>query len=288
VSWSRLAFDALERGLVPLAPLQPRWALSAASALGSLRNRLSHRWPSPAQVRSLFPHLDRRSAERVAWAVGGCEARNRLLIARLRRTGLERLRPLTRAPAELSELRPPLVLGFFHVGAVHALGAAIEKLPGPVLMLRQGSLYTPRPPVVLETTEGDDQRRAAAFRRALVQLARGGFVVVALDIVPGPGFRVPCLGRTIELARGPFAMARLTGAPILPLVARWRRGGVEIEVGEALAGDPASGPGAWESALAASAGRWLERYLLESPAETGLGLLRTLLAGDPTLDPGAR
>ncbi len=150
-------------------------------------------------------------------------------------------------------------------------------------MLRQGSLYTPRPPVVLETTEGDDQRRAAAFRRALVHLARGGFVVVALDVVPGPGFRVPCLGRTIELARGPFAMARLASAPLVPLVARWRRNGVEVEIGEALAGGaPDSGAEAWESALAASAGRWLESYLLAFPAEIGLGLLRSLLAGDPT------
>ena len=289
MNWARRSFDALERGLAPLVVRQPGMALSAASALGSLRNRLSRRWPSPEQVQSLFPHLDRGSARRVAWQIGGFEARSRLLIASLHRSGLDEVRPLLAAPpAPLSALRPPLILGFFHVGAVHALGAAIERLPAPVLLLRQGSPYTPRPPVRLQTTEGDSQRRAASFRRALIHLAGGGFVVVALDIVPGPGFRVPCLGRKIELARGPFAMARLAGVPLVPLEARWRRNGVEIEIGEALAGgDSASGPEAWESALAASAARWLERYLLASPAEIGLGLMRALLAGDATPQPAA-
>jgi hypothetical protein len=280
VSWSRRSFDALERGLASLAPRQPRLAFSAASALGSLRNRLSRRWPSPEQVLSLFPHLDRREAERVSWKIGGFEARNRLLIGSLQRSGLDRVRPLLRPSRKLSELRPPLILGFFHVGAMQALGAAIERLPGPVLLMRQGSPYTPTPPVSLETTEGDGQRRAAAFRRALSYLSHGGFVVVALDVVPGPGYRVPCLGRRVELARGPFAMARLTGAPLVPLVARWRRSGVEVEVGEPLAKGPETEPDAWERALAASAAGWLERYLLESPAELGLGLLRALLSGE--------
>jgi hypothetical protein len=284
VSRPRRFFDALERGLATLVPRHPALAFSGASALGSLRNRLSRRWPSPEQVLSLFPHLDRREAEHVAWKIGGFEARNRLLIASLQRTGLEQVRPLVR-PSGISELRPPLILGFFHVGATEALGAAIERLPGPVLLVRQGSPYTPTPPVYLETTEGDGQRRAAAFRRTLSHLSHGGFVVVALDVVPGPGFRVPCLGRTIELARGPFAMARLTGAPLVPLAARWRRSGVEIEVGEALAGDPGTGSEAMERALAASAAGWLERYLLESPAELGLGLLRSLLAGEITSEP---
>jgi hypothetical protein len=280
VSWPRRAFDALEHGLAPLAARHPGLAFPAASALGGLRNRLSRRWPSPEQVQTLFPHLDRQSAERVSREIAGFEARNRLLIARLQRTGLERVRSLVRTPPELPELRPPLVLGFFHVGAAQALGAAIERLPGPVLLLRQGSPYAPRPPVHLATTEGDGQHRAAAFRRALAHLAAGGFVVVAFDVVPGPGFRVPCLGRTIELARGPFAMARITGAPLVPLVARWRRNGVEVEIGEALAGGLETDPKAMEVALAASAARWLERYLLESPAEIGLGLVRSLLGGE--------
>lgn len=270
--------------MAPLAAWHPRLALSGASALGSLRNRLSRRWPSPDQVRSLFPQLETGAASRVAWSIGALEARNRLLVDGIRRKGLGPVRPLVRTSAAFAALRPPLVLGFFHVGAVQALGAAIERLPGPVLVLRMGLLHTPLPPVEAVSTEGDDQRRAAAFQRALVHLDGGGFVVLALDLAPYPGLRAPCLGRTLELARGAFALARLTGAPLRPLVARWRRSTVEITVGEvlgeALAGDLASGPEARESDLAAAAARWLERYLLESPAELGLGLLRALLDGE--------
>ena len=222
MSRARRAFDALESGLAPLAPRHPRLAFSAAGALGSLRNRLSRRWPSPEQVQALFPHLDRRSAARVSRSIGGFEARNRLLIARLHRTGLERVRPLVAdTPGSSRSFARLSSWGSSTSEPCRPWDAAIERLPGPVLLLRQGSPYAPTPPVHLETTEGDGQRRAAAFRRALVHLSAGGFVVVALDVVPGPGFRVPCLGRTIELARGPFAMARLTGARSC----RWRPAG---------------------------------------------------------------
>ena len=274
------------QGLAPLAAEHPWLALSAASARGSLRNRLSRRWPSPAQVQALFPQLGPRAAARAAWGIGALEARNRLLIDQIRRAGLAPVRPLVRTPAAFAALRPPLILGMFHVGAVQALGAAIERLPGPVLLMRLGSPYTPSPPVEVASTEGNDQRRAAAFRRALAHLAGGGFVVLALDVAPAPGLRVSCLGRTLELARGPFALARLTGAPLRPLVARWRRSTVEVEAGEALDAGLAMGTEARESALAAAAARWLERYLLNSPAELGLGLLRALLTDELTPETG--
>ncbi|HTG34772.1 MAG TPA: hypothetical protein VLB76_17765 [Thermoanaerobaculia bacterium] len=271
MNWPRHTFDTLERGLAPLVARHPRMALPAASGLGALRNRLSHRWPSPEQIQTLFPQLAPRAAARVAWKIGALEARNRLLVEAIRRQGLEPVRRLMRPASEaFAALRPPLILGTFHVGAVQALGAAIERLPGPVLVLRLGALYSPSPPVEIVSTEGDDQRRALAFQRALAHLAGGGFVVLALDGSPGPGLRVPCLGRTLELARGPFALARLTGAPLVPLVARWRNSEVEAEVGAAIVGME-------EGALAASAARWLEGYLMAAPEEIGLGLVRALL-----------
>ncbi len=279
MSRARQAFDALEGGLAGLAERRPRLAFASAAAVGHLRNRLSRRWPSPEQVRTLFPGLDEWAAERVAWSIGGIEARNRILTGWMRKVGTGPAGPLIRTRASFSALHPPLILGFFHVGAVQALGSAAERLPGPVLALRQGLLHPTRPPVRIESTEGDDQHRAAVLWGARAHLDAGGFVVVALDVVPGAGIRVPCLGRTIELARGPFAMARLTGAPLVPLAARWCGGEVEIETGDPLAtaAPLAPTPEAWESALAVAAARWLERYLLGSPAEVGLDLLRAFL-----------
>ena len=276
-SLARRAFDLLESALPPLVPRAPRLAFGGAATLGALRNRISRRWPAPEEIRQLFPALDPATAARAARKIGGLEARNRIVASSLRRVGLDPLRPLVRIPATLAELRPPLLLGTFHVGTVHALLPALERLPGPVLALRQGLLATPRPPVEVVSTEGDEQRRAVVFQRALDHLGAGGFVILALDVTPGPCLRVPCLGRTLELARGPFALARLTGAPLVPLVGRWKQGNVEI-----LTGEPLQPAASGEQALAAAAAGWLERYLLESPEELGLGLLRTLL--DPPVD----
>lgn len=273
------SFDALELRLAALATRRPGAALASAGALGALRNRLSGRWPSPEQVRALFPTLGSRQAARVAWRIGGLEARNRVMAEVLRRAGLEPLRPLVRAPlADLASLWPPLILGTFHIGAVHALGPALERLPGPVLALRHGPLFTPRPPLALLTSEGDDQRRAAAFQRLLAHLTGGGFVAMALDVTAGATLPARCLGRSLPLARGPFALARLTGARVVPIVARWRRGGVEVALGGPLAADPALASTDREGALAAAAAGWLERYLTAFPAELGLGLLRILLS----------
>ncbi len=283
MSRARGVFDLLERRLPPFVAGRPRLAFAAAGALGSLRNRLSRRWPSPEQVQLLFPRLTRRDAGRIAWEIAGNEGRNRLLIEAIRRAGPAAVRPLVATSAEVfAPLRPPLLLGMFHTGAIQALNVAVERLPGRVLVLRQGALYPPVPPVAVESTDGDGQRRAAAFRRALLHLKEGGFVVLALDGVQGPGLPVSCLGHRLELARGPFALARLTGAPLRPLVARWERGRIGIVVGEELAA-PAE-----EGACAAAAARWLERHLAESPVEVGLGLLRALLGGALTAESGGR
>lgn len=260
----RRAFDDLESRLTGLAVRHPRTAFSLAGALGSLRNRLSRRWPEPAQVRALFPALSRSEAARVAWRIAALEARNRLLVRCIRQGG----QPVVEVPESFASLRPPLLLGTFHVGAVHALGPALERLPGPVLALRQGRLYTGT--LEVRSTEGDEQSRAAVLHRALGHLRAGGFVVLALDAATGPGLAVPCLGRELELARGPFALARLAGVPIVPLAARWGQERVEVRTGDAII--PAG-----EAEMAASAARWLESYLLESPAELGLGLLRSLV-----------
>lgn len=276
-----------------MAARRPRLAYAAAGVLGSLRNRLSRRWPAPEQVRLLFPRLTRQDASRIAWEIAGNEGRNRLLIEAIRRAGPAAVRPLVATTAEVfAPLRPPLLLGMFHTGAIQALNVAVERLPGRVLVLRQGALYPPMPPVAVESTDGDGQRRAAAFRRALLHLKEGGFVVLALDVVQGPGLPVSCLGHRLELARGPFALARLTGAPIRPLVARWERGRIGIVVGDELGANLPSVSGReapeWEGDLAASAARWLERYLEGSPVELGLGLLRVLLGSTLTPESGGR
>jgi len=289
----RRLFDRLEGALAPAAPRHAALAAAAAAGLGRLRHRLSGRWPTVAEVRLLFPELPARVARGVAARIAGLEARNRLLVASLHRAGLAPIRALVRTHEVFAALRPPMVLVTFHVGAWNGIGPALERLGRPVLVLRDGFLYTPAPPVEIAETGGDEQRRAAAFYRALEVLERGGFVLASLDLPASPGIRAPCLGRSLELARGPLALARLGGAAMAPIAACWCRGGIEIRAGAPLVvrstpspsprGEAAPGtdPGAWEARLAAAAADWLDRYLSAAPEELGLGLLRELLRSPP-------
>ena len=275
---ARRFFDFVERRLGRLAEHRLRLALSAAGFVGSLRNRLSRRWPSPREIGALFPLLGPREAAKAAWKIGGIEARNRIFAAHLEEDDARLAQELMSRPfPDLARLRPPFIVGSFHVGALQALRAALTWLPAPVLVLRLG-YRTPTLPTHTVLAVGETaQQRAALFARALAHLRSGGVVVLALDYVTGPAFRVPFLGRSLELARSPFAMARLAGAPLWPVAVRWRGGAVDIEVGDELTADRSSCPEACEEEMAMAAARWLEKYLRSDPGETGLGLLHRLV-----------
>ena len=93
---------------------------------------------------------------------------------------------------------------------------------------------------------------------------------------------VPCLGRSVPLARGPFALARLTRARLVPAVARWNDAGrIDIVVGQALGMDSAGPPAIVEASAAASAGRWFDGYAREHPQELWFCTLRWLASAPP-------
>jgi len=272
--------DTLTSLLAALAGRRPRLAFRLASALGRSRNRLTRRWPSAGEVASLFPFLQPAEAAKVAAAIGALEERSEVFVRSARRGGIEAMRPLVVIPDALRTIHGPAILATFHIGAVQTLGVALEELGRPVLAFREGRpLFTPRRLLEVHPVRGHDQQRAAAFARALGQLRGGGLVLMALDSVPGTALVTECLGRLLALARGPFALARMTGAPIVPLTSRWIGAGVQLIVDGPLVGIPADDSGTFEQSLAQSASRWLEGYLRRWPSELGLGLLRELLYG---------
>lgn len=220
-------------------------------------------------VDALLPHLPADARARLARRSRAKAMRNLLLLETVRRYGLSALRTVVPANAALKALRPPLILGVFHIGPIAAMTAAVEQLQANVFVLRRTALLLQYPAhITVENDLGDEQRRALAFYRALERLRAGEFVVMALD--PEHAFRlpVPCLGGTLQLARGPFALARIAGVPIVPVIPRWAGTHVELTVGEPLTAGSHDGSGdGHERALAESAGRWLEHYLLEHPEE---------------------
>ncbi len=181
----------------------------------------------------------------------------------LRIAGYDKLRATIAPPdPRVKTFQPPLIFGTFHLGALGAIGTMLGDLPANVLVLRATpKLARPQPNVTIEATRGDEQHRARVFHRALQYLQNKQFVFVTLDPEEATRIAAPFRGRTLQLARGPFALARITQTPIVPVIARWRNARVELVFGDAI--DAMSD----EAAIAARVALWLEKYLEENPED---------------------
>jgi len=240
----------------------PRLTLRAADLLApTSRKRL--RIPSAEELRRRLPHLSPEQARGVSNSLLRSEVRQDVLIYWWVRSGRAGLRELIRVARVPPLPKPPLIFATFHLGPLTALGATLEASVGPVLA-----------PVERRRVDDSDafreRRRTRTFYEAARFLRAGGSVVIALDPYMAAWIRVPFFGRTTPLARGAFALSRMTGAPIVPVVARWRGTRVELVAGEIL-GAP-DGPER-ETADAATIAQWLEDYLRANPDEISLRIL---------------
>jgi lauroyl/myristoyl acyltransferase len=252
---------SLSMALGWLAAFSPRVAFAAAGTLAAVLSIASRRH-THARLRSLFPHLTRAGAGRIRRRIWTTYARTLMLMGWIGRGGRAPIQKLVRENEAVRRLRPPMIVSTFHIGPTLSLSVLSERMQGETLVLR-GTQFpvdgNARHDVNL--IEGNDQQRAATFHRAIERLRQNGFVVLALDPHEAHRIAAPFLGRTLQLARGPFAMARIARVPIVPLVARWAGNEIELIVGDPL---PVLDD---EQALAASAAQWLESYLRESPGE---------------------
>ena len=247
----------LATGILGATHHSPHLALRGADLLAPVATRFRS-VPSAGELRELFPDLDRERARAVHAHMLRTFVRSEFLAIWLRRRGRGAIRRILASTAPPDLPAGPLIAGTFHMGPVHALGASLEGLPSPLLALRH-TTHTP-------DAAANEQQRAAKFYEAATWLRSGGIVLMALDPQHATRIRVPFFGRTLGLARGAFALSRMTGAPIVPVVARWRGTRVEVVAGQPLAGDD-------EHALAADAARWLEQYLRAHPDEISLRIL---------------
>jgi hypothetical protein len=268
---ARRSFDHAERLAFVVARRWPQAGLALASVLGASRNTLSRRWPPPRVTAELLA-VDARQAGRIARRIAAQEARNRAVTA-LRAAGLgARLRPLVRWATPPGALSGPAILVTFHVGALPALGLGLDELPAPWVATGCGDLEPGGLDDGSAAAEGV-QRRTALLMRRLAHLRDGGFVVLAADGELGGEIPIRCLGRRLPLRRGTFFLARESGAPLLPLVALWRRRQVELHCADA----DLLGGGRDEAHLAAALGDWLSALLRARPEQLTVGLLRRLV-----------
>lgn len=254
-----------------LASRSPRIAFFVVDTIAGFLAIVSTRH-TRAGLRSLFPALSQAEAGRVLRRIWMTHMRTLLLGGWVRRTGGAPIRKLVRNNDAIRELRPPMIVSTFHIGPTFGLGVLSEWLQGKTLVLR-GPQFPIDPAMrgSVNFVEGTDQQRAASFHRAIEQLRENGFILIALDPWEAPSrIAVPFLRGTLHLARGAFAMARIARVPIVPLVARWAGREIELVVGDPL---PTSDD---EQELAASAAKWLERYLVESPGELSYRILQLM------------
>lgn len=255
-------------------------ALTAAGVMGRTAHRIHPARPATADIAALFGAAPPGEAARLARAVAGARYQNRALVEIAQRRGLSILRDLVDAES-LEGLRPylgrPVIFVAWHVGPPFGVAGAFEAIGLHVLIVRRPLAFGTTPtldvaPVGIERDDG-----SAAFRRARERLRDGGAVLLAVDArdvsatVP-----VPCFGRARTMARGPFALARITGAPIVPLAARLDGDRVvRIAIGPEVAGE---GEGdALETSLAAGAAAWLEAFVRDSPGQLRRCVLAWLL-----------
>jgi hypothetical protein len=239
----------------------PAVGLAAAGAGARATQWLGH-GVDVESLRLVLPELAPDELERARRATWSARLRSSVLDAALSVPGAARPYPRLLSGPDPARMRPPAVLATVHIGPVSTLGLLLEQLPADVLALQAGNeVKAPQRPgwTILHVDSASEWDRAAAFGRALATLRAGGFVVLTVD-GHGSHLEVPLLGRKVCLARGAFALARASGAPIVPLTARWRGAAVEIVAGEPL-------PPGDEQEMAAAFAAWIEARVRETPGE---------------------
>jgi hypothetical protein len=280
-AWRQGCREWYDRVTVPLLARHPAMGIRGLGVVGRVAHGLGLQGPRRGTVAELFVDLPRHRIGEVAWRSAALRLRNRASLALVRRCGIE---PLAQLVADRSALLPPaladrgggLVLVVYHVGAHFGVAAALHRWGRSAFVL-------PGRPLT------DWQLRARALKQAVETVRAGNLVMAAID---GPGGvstdPVTCLGRRIVLRRGPLMLACVTGAPVLPIVARWtRKGTIAAWVGEPLTAPSGRDRATCERALAEAAAAWLDRHLTMYPEDIWPYTLRNLL-GAPNATAPAR
>jgi hypothetical protein len=281
-AWRRLAIDLLcavdTRITFPMVARGGRWLAPALPAGRQLREWSAELCAGLAAHGASVPRG-------LAAELTSLHMVDRLLAAKIRRRGVSVVLDLVDARScekfgALNEIAGPRVAVTWHVGPPHGLLAAIRHLRMPALGVIRRRYEWLDEHADLVCTGGASDERAAALWTATRYLNDGGVVVIAADGLEGERTApFTCLGRRMSLGRGPFVLARLSGAVVVPTVSCWEPGGrIGVKVGTPLQIGRAPGMSNvdYENALAFAAARWFEEYILARPAELRPHSLRWL------------
>ena len=269
---------------VTAAAVALRSALIAAGTTGRAAHRLQPTRPSPAEVAALLREVSAAEAAATARAMAGARYQNRLLVEVAKRGGQRAIARLVDA-SSVAALRAlgagPVILVGWHVGPPFGILGALEAAGVRALVVRKPFESRRAPVHDAATIDGGHQDRSAAFRAGLTRLEEGGVVLLAADARDvGQTAPMPCFGRSRTMARGPFALARRSGAPLVPVAAQLIGDrAIHIAIGAPLA---AAGAGdALEASLATAAAAWVEATVRAAPGQLRRCVLAWLTEGPP-------
>lgn len=184
-----------------------------------------------------------------------------------------------------------LILTTWHAGPSMGIWAGLASMG--IAMLKVQNVRWQRAPEgweILETGRGPAGQAPAILKKCLARLRSGGIVAMTADVIgEDPSHpRVSFLGRQTPTPRGVAVLAQMSGAPILPLAARWDASGrrIVVEVQEAIEAKTAGGESASEAEMRvvrelsarreayirrypASVNRWWIEFMKRQPRDEG-------------------
>jgi hypothetical protein len=249
-----------------------RWPVPTYTVVGTLARATAPR-PPAGRLPDVLPELPARELRRARRRLRSSEWRTRALGVVMNTATGEPVLPPFELDSPLLDADRPTIYVSLHIGALPALAAFLRDLPREVAALHRMDWRLPSNVVDVYVAR-NESARVASFHRALTTLRSGGHVFIPIE---GNAVRVHLLGRSLLLTRGPFALARLSGAPIVPVFARWSGGRARIHAGHPIAAIRD------EQAMAAEVARELERYLRAHPGEIDDWLLTGLIDGHSPL-----
>jgi hypothetical protein len=211
-----------------IAIAHPRVGLLLSARIGYWGgDRLAARvLPSLDELSAVFGELEPRRAGRIRRELASHDHYNRTLKYLIRKRGIQSVLPLLRVQSEplerlLSENIPVVVIGW-HLGPYCHLMAGLHTLGRKALLAALKPNKVPEKIGRLEVRALEGGGLQAGFlRRAVEVLKTGGIVAMAVDGPLGASHSARYLDQPIQIGRGAASLARITGARLMPVTARW-------------------------------------------------------------------
>ena len=287
VMWRRAGY-VFDTVMLLLASLGPKVPFRAASFMAPCAMWFGAFSGTAADLERLLEPIVQGDPGKITREICATVARNRVLSRLVLHAGHDAVAPLLTAASleriqRLNDTGRPAIIGAIHSGPVLAITSALHLLGIPATVLtivRHHYRETPLEIVSILQADldaiGSSHLQSAALCRQ--RLKSGGLVFIPLDGTGKEVVEVSLLGRRLVLPAGAAVLSAMTGAPIVPVEAKWTPGSeIELVVGEPFFAPGGEPPRDAEYSLIRQVMEHFDRSLRADPGQLNLTLLDQLL-----------